>query len=232
MALQHTNQDQSALAARKVWRTLIVDDHELFRNGLREMLESEPDISICGEAEGEGDAYEQFQRLGADLVTVDINLASGQGLDLVARIKKLQPAVVVLVLSMYDDRAYAERALAAGASGYVCKQSTNKEIIQAVRAVKDGQISVRDEIMQRMLMKKLGNKKPAPNHSESEQLSNRELEVFTLIGKGRTTHAIATELRLSVSTIETYRERLKFKLNLESGAELTRRAILWVMQNT
>jgi DNA-binding NarL/FixJ family response regulator len=231
MSVQHKDDIESAQTGRKVWRTLLVDDHELFRDGLRELLENEPDIEICGEAESEEDAYQQFQAVGADLVIVDINLASGQGLELASRIKALRPVAIVLVLSMYDDRVYAERALAAGASGYVCKQSTNNEIMDAVRTVKNGQIYVRDEILQRILSQKVG-KKPAPLGRESDQLSDRELQVFTMIGKGRTTHSIAAELHLAVSTVETYRERLKTKLNLESGAELTRRAILWVIQNS
>jgi len=136
-----------------------------------------------------------------------------------------------LVLSMYDDRVYAERALAAGAAGYVCKQSTNKEIIEAVRTVLSGEVYVRDEILQRMLMQKVG-KNPTAMGAESELLSDRELEVFTFIWQGRTTHEIAAELKLAVSTIETYRERLKSKLKLASGSELTKHAILWVMQNT
>jgi DNA-binding NarL/FixJ family response regulator len=221
---------QVAFTGRKVWRALVVDDHELFRDGLRELLGDLPGIEICGEAEQEDDAFEQFRTKNPELVTVDISLESGHGLSLVSRIKALRPSTVVLVLSMYDDRVYAERALAAGASGYVCKQSTNKEIIDAVRTVLDGEIYVRDDILQRILMQKVG-KKPPDLGAESEQLSDRELEVFTLIGQGRTTHAIAKELNLAVSTVETYRERLKVKLKLDSGSELTRRAILWLLQN-
>jgi DNA-binding NarL/FixJ family response regulator len=219
------------LAGRKIWRTLVVDDHELFRDGLCELLANVPDLEICGEAESEEDAMEKFRTLDVDLVTVDISLASGHGLNLVGRIKTARPETAVIVLSMYDDRVYAERALAAGASGYVCKQSTNKEIVEAVRTVKAGGIYVRDEILQRILQQKVG-KKPVPLGVESEQLSDRELEVFTLIGQGRNTQAIADQLHLAVSTVETYRERLKSKLNVESGSELTRRAILWVIQNS
>ena len=227
---QHKPAANVASDNRKVWRTLLVDDHQLFRDGLRELLDNEPYIEICGEAEEENDAYEKFRAKNAELVTVDINLESGHGLNLVSRIKALEPSTIVLVVSMYDDRVYAERALAAGASGYVCKQSTNKEIIEAVQTVINGDIYVREDILQRILMQKVG-KKPVDLGSENQQLSDRELEVFTLIGLGRSTHAIAKELNLAVSTIETYRERLKVKLNLESGTELTRRAILWLLQS-
>jgi DNA-binding NarL/FixJ family response regulator len=231
IARQENGDGNIATVERKVWRTLLVDDHQLYRVGLRALLENEPEISICGEAEHENEAYDLFATTDPDFVTVDISLASGQGLSLVSRIKALKPSAVVLVLSMYDDRVYAERALAAGAAGYVCKQSTNKEIIDAVRTVLSGEVYVRDEILQRMLMQKIG-KSPTAMGAESELLSDRELEVFTLIGQGRTTHEIAAELSLAVSTIETYRERLKSKLKLASGSELTKHAILWVMQNT
>jgi len=232
MISQQENGDGNlATVDRKVWRTLLVDDHELYRVGLRALLENEPEIRIVGEAEHENEAYDQFVATDPDFVTVDISLASGQGLSLVSRIKALKPSAVVLVLSMYDDRVYAERALAAGAAGYVCKQSTNKEIIEGVQTVLSGEVYVRDEILQRMLAQKVG-KNPTAMGAESELLSDRELEVFTLIGQGRTTHEIAAELSLAVSTIETYRERLKSKLKLASGSELTKHAILWVMQNT
>jgi DNA-binding NarL/FixJ family response regulator len=232
MASQTGKTDGSKPSAeRKIWRTLLVDDHELFRDGLRELLSNEPDLEICGEAESEDEAMDKFRECNVDLVTVDISLASGQGLNLVGRIKTARPETTVLVLSMYDDRVYAERALAAGASGYVCKQSANNDIVDAVRTVKAGGIYVRDEILQRILQQKVG-KKPVPLGVESEQLSDRELEVFTLIGHGRNTQGIADQLHLAVSTVETYRERLKSKLNVESGSELIRRAILWVMQNS
>jgi DNA-binding NarL/FixJ family response regulator len=228
---EETSNGNTATLERKVWRTLVVDDHQLYRVGLRALLENDPDIKICGEAEHENEAYDLFVATSPDFVTVDISLASGQGLSLVSRIKAMKPSTIVLVLSMYDDRVYAERALAAGAAGYVCKQSTNKDIIEAVRTVLSGEVFVRDEILQRMLVQKVG-KRPTAMGAESELLSDRELEVFTLIGQGRTTHDIAAELDLAVSTIETYRERLKSKLKLASGSELTKHAILWVMQNT
>jgi DNA-binding NarL/FixJ family response regulator len=228
---QETAEGKTASAGRKIWRTLVVDDHQLFRDGLHELLESEPDIEICGEAESENEAYEKFRLTNPDLVTVDVSLAAGHGLNLVTRIKQFKPSTVVLVLSMFDDRVFAERALAAGASGYVCKQSANKEIIEALRAARNGEVYVRDDILQQILKNSVG-KTPSIPGAGMEQLSDRELEVFALIGRGRTTHQIAKELHLAVSTIETYRERLKTKLNVASGTELTRQAILWLMQNS
>jgi DNA-binding NarL/FixJ family response regulator len=209
---------------------LVVDDHPLFRAGLRELLENEPGLEICGEAENEEEAFKLFEETDADLVTVDISLASGHGLNLVKRIKKAKPTTIVLVVSMFDDRVYAERALDAGALGYVCKQSPNSELVAALRSVRDGEVYLHDSIFKQILQRKVAGKEPAGGAKYSD-LSGRELQIFTLIGQGRTTHEIAKELHLAVSTVETYRERLKTKLGLSSGAELTRQAILWVMQN-
>src|SRR3954451_6169224 len=228
---QLNSESNLATVERKMWRTLLVDDHQLYRVGLRALLENESEIRICGEAEHENEAYDMFVANDPDFVTVDISLASGQGLSLVSRIKSLKPSAVVLVLSMYDDRVYAERALAAGAAGYVCKQSTNKEIIEGVQTVLSGEVYVRDEILQRMLAQKVG-KNPTAMGAESELLSDREVEVFTFIGQGRTTHEIAAELDLAVSTIETYPHLLKTNPKLASGSKLTKHATLWVMQNT
>jgi DNA-binding NarL/FixJ family response regulator len=228
-SIKHKTQNDATPTSQKTWRTLIVDDHPLFRDGLRELLENEPGIEICGEAESEDEAFELFRQTDADLVTVDISLAAGHGLNLVSRIKKARPSTVVLVLSMFDDRVYAERALATGAAGYVCKQATNQQLIAAFRTVRQGEIYLSEDIFQQVLQRKLAPKFSA-DKPETEQLSRRELQIYTMIGQGRTTHQIATELHLAVSTVETYRERLKSKLGLASGAELTRHAILWVTQ--
>jgi DNA-binding NarL/FixJ family response regulator len=218
-----------ALPGRKQWRTLIVDDHPLFRDGLRELMRTLPQFQVCGEAEGEEQAMRQLLATDADFITVDISLASGGGLSLISRIKRHKPSAVVLVISMHEDRAYAERALAAGASGYVCKQADNSEIKSALLAVHRGDVYVSMTILQRMLAKAdaAGAASAIDRH-----LSARELEILTLIGRGRTTPEIASQLGIAISTVETYRERLKTKLNLSTGAELTRHAILWMTQTT
>lgn len=215
----------------KSLRTLIVDDHPLFRGGLRELLETIPDFEVVGEAGSEEEALSQVIARDVDLVTVDISLASGSGLSLISRIKSQKPSTAVLVISMYEDSLYAERALAAGASGYICKHSDNNELKTAFQSIRKGEVYVSKGISQRLVNRKGSVKSSAPGAID-KQLSGRELQIFTLIGQGRTTPQIATELGLAVSTVETYRERLKSKLNLNSGTELTRHAILWTMETT
>jgi DNA-binding NarL/FixJ family response regulator len=228
--IQYETVGRASLTSPKVWRTLIVDDHPLFRDGLRELLMTMPDFQIVGEAEREEQSFQQFLATDPDLITVDISLVSGSGLSLISRIKARKPSAVILAISMYEDRVYAERALAAGASGYVCKQANSNELKSALQAVQRGEIYVSASFLQRMLIGK-GAAAMGAAALKDKRLSSRELEILNLIGRGRTTHQIARELNIAVSTVETYRERLKTKLNLSSGAELTRHAILCVMQS-
>jgi DNA-binding NarL/FixJ family response regulator len=214
----------------KTWRGVIVDDHPIFRRGLRELLETVADVEVCAEAQDEDTGIGAFINNGANFATVDISLSAGHGLNLVSRMKKANPAAVVLVISMFDDRVYAERALAAGASGYVCKQCEGSELINALKTVSNGKLYVNESILQELIRRRASAPR-TDRLADHAQLSGRELQIFTLIGQGRTTHQIADELKLAVSTVETYRERLKSKLKLASGAELTRHAILWLMQN-
>jgi len=224
------DQNTQPQASNRIWRTVIIDDHPLFRSGLRELLEREPGIEIVGEAEAEDEAFRLAENSDVDLVTVDLSLASGHGLSLVSRIKKAKPSVVVLVVSMHDNRIYAERAIDAGAAGYVCKQANSQELLNAVRTVRAGEIYLSDTVLPGSRNRAI-TAQPAIA-GQLNTLSGRELQIFTLIGQGRNTHQISDDLKLAVSTVETYRERLKTKLNLASGAELTRHAILWVMQNS
>jgi DNA-binding NarL/FixJ family response regulator len=203
------------------WRVLIVDDHQLFRNGLRELLSAQADIEVCGEAADVAGGLEKFRTLLPSLVTIDISLSKESGLHLVEQIRVLAPKTVILVLSMYDAAVFSSRALAAGASGYVCKQSTNQEILAALRTATRAQAIPHSR-----------SSPAAVSFAEESQLSARELEIFTLIGHGDTTQKIGQKLNLAASTIETYRERIKSKLKLENGAELTHRAILWVMHHS
>lgn len=211
-------------------RVLIVDDHQLFRNGLAELIGAEPGLTVVGEAQDAPTALEQFQQLRPNLTTLDISLAKGNGLELIGQFKRLDPDAFVLVISMFDEATYADRAIQAGAQGYVCKQAPNEQILEAIRTVRRPGIYLSPPAMDRLLHRSVKSTVGATEAPEV-QLSTRELQIFTMIGQGQTTQRIAQQLNLANSTVETYRERIKGKLNLANGAELTRQAILWTLQN-
>lgn len=211
------------------WRVLIVDDHELFRTGLRELLSRDADVEVVGEAANAHDAVERFRELQPNLVITDISLADGDGLQIVERIKAIDPNTFVLVISMFDEEVFADRAIAVGASGYICKQATNAELLEALRTLRRSGLYISPSVTQRMVQRGTPS---GTALSEENLLSTRELQIFTMIGQGLTTQQVAQRLHLSTSTIETYRERIKGKLNLASGAELTRRAIVWLMHKS
>jgi DNA-binding NarL/FixJ family response regulator len=180
----------------------------------RQTTRTEPAVEICGKSDGGEGAFDEFMSTDASFVTVDIAL-SGHGLSLIERIHAAKPSTRILVISMFDDDVFAERAIAAGSLGYVSKQATISEIINAFRTVRCGQVYRR---------------RGGPANS-TLRLSNRELQILCLLGNGGTTLEIAISLQLAVSTVETYRERLKKKLSLASNSELIYHATLWVMQN-
>lgn len=211
-------------------RVLIVDDHELLRDCLRLMFGNELNLEVCGEAEDQVHAVEQFRRLQPDLVIVDISLSSGDGIDLIKCLKAINPDVRVIVSSMYDERIYGERALRAGAMGYVAKQNPGRTFLDAVRRVLDGKMYFSDKLTERVLHRAADGEIEL-EHSPVDDLSDRELEVFHLIGKGLVASQIATSLDLSRHTVETYRGRLKTKLDLHNAGELSRYAIQWALEN-
>jgi DNA-binding NarL/FixJ family response regulator len=211
-------------------RVLIVDDHQLFCNGLAELLNSEPGLEVVGQATDAQQAIDQFLELRPQLVTLDISLAKGNGLELIGRFKEIDPDAVVLVVSMFDETTYADSAIKAGAAGYVCKQASNEQILDAIHTVRRQGVYLSQSGMNRVLHR--GGAAGGASVSPETQLSTRELQIFTLIGQGETTQKIARQLYLAPSTVETYRERIKNKLNLANGAELTRKAILWTLHHT
>jgi DNA-binding NarL/FixJ family response regulator len=215
---------------KKTVKILIVDDHPIVREGLAARLARQPDFEVCGEAEDVADALDKVKSARPDVVIVDLSLKSGQGLELIKRIKALDLDTKMLVSSMYDESLYAERTLRAGAMGYVNKQEVSEKIIDAIRQVLDGKIYLSPRMTERLLQRAVG---AAPQLSQSpfETLTNRELEIFKMIGKGMTTRQIANELHLSVKTVETHRENIKGKLSLPNSAELSREAVQWVMEN-
>jgi len=209
-------------------RVLIVDDHPIVRQGLRRMIDPEPDLMVCGEAQNEREARAAIRELNPDIVIVDISLAQGDGLELVRDVHAQQPDLPMLVLSMHDEMIYAERLLAAGASGYIMKQAASDQLLIALRRVLDGQTYL-SETMANMLLGQGGE--PASSTCASadpiDRLSNRELQVLSLIGRGLSSREAADSLGVSVKTVESHRQSLKRKLNLTTNARLLQYAINW-----
>jgi DNA-binding NarL/FixJ family response regulator len=206
-------------------RILIVDDHPMMREGLRTLISREHDLAICGEAETAGQALDAVANLKPDLVLADISLPGRNGVELIKDIRSLQPAVLILVISMHDESLYAERVLRAGARGYIMKQESGPTMIQAIRQVLAGRIYLSDKMSARILENVAGKRAKA---SPIERLSDREFEVFQLIGRGKSTVQIAEELHLSTKTVEAHRAQVKAKLDLRNMPELISFASRWV----
>lgn len=211
-------------------RILLVDDHPVTRQGLALQIRFEPHLEVCGEASDVESALNMMEELKPDLAIVDVSLADGNGIELVKRMQLKHPRVSALVYSMYEESLYADRALRAGASGYVNKTTPPDEVIRAIHRVLEGRIYVSPEMSERMLTRMLHGRK-AVSSNPTQLLSDRELQSFQMMGRGMTTREIAEALKLSPKTIETYRARIKVKLNVDSIAELTRQAAQWVLEN-
>lgn len=212
------------------FRIFIVDDHPMMREGMSSQISVENDFEICGEAEDMAEALQKIEILDPDLIIVDISLKTGHGIDLIKRLRERDPKMKMLVNSMYDESVYAERSLQAGAMGYVCKRTACGTLISAIRSILAGQTYLSPELTDRIVKSRIGGVAQS-GISPIERLSNREIEVLTLIGQGKTTSNIAKQLYLSVHTIDTYREKLKIKLDLSNSAELNRYAAQWVLEN-
>ena len=210
-------------------KILLVDDHPLVREWLTNLINQQPDMVVCGEAESASHALAVIASTQPDLVVVDLSLKNGSGIDLIKDLKELHPALLVLVLSMHDESLYAERALRAGARGYVMKREVTKNIISAIRQVVAGQLHVSERMAARIASKYAGAP-PVTAESPVTLLSDRELEVFQLLGQGRETKQIAETLHLSMKTVQAYCARIKDKLKLTNATELLREAIRWEEQ--
>ena len=210
-------------------RILIVDDHPIVREGLIAALSRKPGLEVCGEAASIVEALALIDTQHPDLAIIDLSLADGSGLDLIKRIKARDVSTKMLVLSMSDESLYAERALRAGAMGFLHKQEAREKLIRAIRQVLDGKIFVSEAINERLLQQLMIGHQPL-QQSPITTLSDRELEVFEQIGQGLGSSEIAQLLHLGIKTIETHRHRIKDKLQLNSGAELVRHATQWVLE--
>ncbi len=208
-------------------RILIVDDHPLVRTGLAQLIGDCPDLEVCGEAGDMAEALQLVESTRPDLAIIDLSLAGGSGIDLIERIKARHNDVLMLVASMHDETLYAERVLAVGARGYINKQEAQERIIEAVRQVLAGKVYLSQQMTERMLS---GMVDTRADKRDIDKLSNRELQVFELIGRGVSSGQIAQRLNLSTKTIETHQAKIKKKLGLGSAHELTQRAIRWVME--
>jgi DNA-binding NarL/FixJ family response regulator len=204
-------------------RILIVDDHPMMRDGLTMRINSQEDMLVCGEAACENEAVELVIQTCPDLVLVDISLQSGNGIELVKRIRLLNAETKILVVSTFQESLYAERALRAGALGYLNKQESNDKLLEAIRTVLKGERFVSPEITQRLVSQALG--KQSLTDDPLKMLTDRELEIFRLIGAGNSTSTIAEQLFLSPHTVDTHRENIKKKLGFKNAAQLNRQAI-------
>ncbi len=207
-------------------RVLIVDDHPIVRQGLRRMIEPESDLVVCGEVQTEREARAAIRALAPDVVIVDISLAQGDGLELVRDVHAQRPELPMLVLSMHDELIYAERLLAAGASGYIMKHAASDQLLIALRQVLSGGTYL-SESLANNLGRNDGSAGGALSADPIDRLSNRELQVLSLIGRGQSSREAAEGLGLSVKTVETHRQSLKRKLNLATNAQLLQYAINW-----
>ncbi len=225
MHMRETSSTRSAVGEQKK-TVFVVDDHPLLRQGLSMMINREPDLTVCGEAEEAPAAIKAISTARPDILIVDISLNGPDGLDLVKNLRGLYPDLPVLILSMHDESIYAERALRARANGYIMKQEATEKVLVAVRRILGGEIYLSSRMSNKLLQQYLtGQTKEAD--SRMAALSDRELEVFRLIGEGLGTRQIADALHLSMKTVESYQAHLKEKLSLRTGRELMQHAIQW-----
>lgn len=218
-----TNQDRK--------RVLVVDDQPILRRGLTLLIDEQQDLLVCGSADNMSEAMEAIRESTPDVVTVDLSIQSTNGLDLLKNIKARYPGLPALVLSGHSEAFYAERALRAGAKGYITKYEPTDEVLFAIRRVLNGGLYLSPQMNDKLLSSLLDEGKPRETSSSVGRLTDRELEVFTLLGCGKGTRQIAEQLYVSVKTVETYRLRIKEKLKIDTTPELLQHAFLWVSRH-
>lgn len=210
------------------FRVLLVDDHPLVRRGIADVIAREDDLEVCGEAADVTEALSAVERTAPDLVLVDLTLKSGHGIELIEKIKAQDARIKTLVSSMHDETLFAERVLQAGAMGYLTKQESPETLIGAIRQVLRGEVYLSPRMTSRLLRRVTSG--TVSKDDPIAGFSNREIEVFEMIGQGITIQQIAARLHLSPKTVETHREKIKQKLNLKNSTELNRRAVQWVLE--
>jgi DNA-binding NarL/FixJ family response regulator len=210
---------------------LVVDDHPIVRDGLVEMIDRQEDLCVFGEAAGIADALALLEAGQPDLAIVDIFLEGGNGLDLTQQVKEQYPAVKVLVVSMHDEERYALRALRAGACGYIMKQRASRQILKALRCVRDGEMYVSEAVQQKLDSMSAGGGAEELGALPTDVLSERELEVFERLGRGLSRRDVADAMGISVKTVEAHRSHIREKLNIPDAKELERQATMWVEGN-
>ncbi|MCA9110772.1 MAG: response regulator transcription factor [Planctomycetaceae bacterium] len=210
-------------------RVFLVEDHPFVRDGLRSRIDRQEDMEVCGEAEDVPSAITAIGDQSPDVAIVDLSLKSGNGLDLITRLSEKKSNVRVIVASMHDENIYAERVVKAGAMGYVHKQEASTRIVEAIRQVVRGKLYVSDELHDRLMRRAIHEEEQSGD--SVDQLTDRELQVFERIGAGHTVKEIANALSLSPKTIETYRDRIRKKLNLDSSTRLMHYAVKWVAEH-
>ncbi|HEX2590852.1 MAG TPA: response regulator transcription factor [Rhizomicrobium sp.] len=207
-------------------KIFLVDDHPLVRESLSNLINQQEDLVVCGEAEDAASALSAIRSIQPDVVVVDLSLKQGSGLDLIKSLKAHQSPAAVIVLSMHDERVYAERAVRAGARGYVMKRESTTRIVWAIRQVMQGRLAVSDQIAAVFAERFVGNR-PGQDDAPMESLSDRELQVFQLLGNGMETRQIAEVLNVSMKTVQVYCARIKVKLNIANATELLTEAVRW-----
>jgi DNA-binding NarL/FixJ family response regulator len=208
-------------------RVLIVDDHAVLREGLALVINAQPDLLVCGEAADVDGGLQAVAAEQPNIALIDLSLMGGNGLELVKNLKAQHPGVPTLVLSLHDEALYAERALRAGARGYIMKRASTAELLAAIRKVLDGEIYLSETMGSVVVRQSFGDRQSSTSSNSLEQLSDRELEVFQLLGEGHGTREIAEQLKLSMKTISCYRQNIQTKLHLKDAAALVQRAIHW-----
>ena len=213
----------------KTKKILIVEDHPLFRAMLRQLVESELEMTVCGETDNIGNAMTIIEQTSPDLAIVDITLQGASGLELIKNLKAQGIALPVLILSMHEEKLYAERVIRAGGRGYISKQEAPAEVVKAIRNVLAGGIYVSERVSSG-IVGRLAHHPDAAGPEGVEALSDREIEVFLLIGQGLNSREISKRINLGQSTVDTYRQRIKEKMGLKHAAELYQRAVQWVAE--